>query len=156
MRTIILSFVVVFILSNNLFAQDKKGRFERGNSKIERLEKIKLIEALELNEETTLRFFSRQAEHRKKMHSLQDAANSKIFELEKALRNPDVQEAELKMILSEYLNLEQKIANERASFINSLSNLLNQKQLSKLIVFERRFKQELRDVIIRERQRKRN
>lgn len=156
MKKVVFSLVVIYVFSGVLFSQVKKERLERGDSKIERLEKIKLIEALELNEETTLRFFSRRAEHRKTMQSLQDAADNKIIELEKALQNPNIQDSELKKILSEYQSLEQKMANERASFINSLNDLLDQKQLSRLIVFERRFKQELRDVILRERQRKRN
>lgn len=156
MKNIVLLLVFVFIISGTAVSQMKRDRFERGDSKIERLEKIKLIEALDLNEEATLRFFSRRTEHRKIMQSLQEDADNKILELEQAVQNQSVNDNELRKLLTEYFDLEQKLVNERNSFISSLKDILTTSQQCKLIVFEKRFKQELRDVILRERQRKRN
>lgn len=156
MKQIICVLIVFLLLSVISLSQTKRDKFEKSGGKIERLEKIKLIEALELNEETTLRFFSRRAEHRKTMHLLQQDANSKLKEVENAAQNESISEKELQNLLSEYLLKEQKIVNERNSFINSLNEILTYKQLCSLIVFEKKFKEELRDVILRERQRKRN
>jgi arginine deiminase len=156
MKKIVLFLVFVFIISGTAVSQMKRDRFDRAGSKIERLEKLKLIEALDLSEEATLRFFSRRTEHRKIMQSLQEDADNKILELEQAVQDQNIPDTELRKLLVEYFELEQKLVNERNSFISSLKDILTTRQQCRLIVFEKRFKQELRDVILRERQRKRN
>lgn len=156
MRKIICVLVIFILIPGLSHSQTKKDKFEKGGGKIERLEKIKLIETLELDEETTLRFFSRRAEHRRTMHSLQQDADNKLKELETATQNANISDKELQKLLSEYLQIEQKIVNERNSFISSLNGILNYRQLCSLLVFEKKFREELRDVILRERQRRRN
>ncbi len=147
---------ILLLLSDIAFSQIIKPRHKKGESRIERLEKIKLIEALDLDEETTLKFFSRRAEHRKVMQAFQQNADDKMFEIEKALRDQNISDSDSKKLLNEYFNIEKNIINERISFFTSLNDILSIQQINKILIFERKFKQELRDVIINERQRRKN
>ena len=64
MKRIIISSLFALLLSSFLFAQRGEGPGEWGRmgGQIEQLEKIKIIEELNMDEETTLRFFSRRNE----------------------------------------------------------------------------------------------
>ncbi len=111
---------------------------------------------LDLDEETTLKFFSRRAEHRKIMQALQQSADDKMFEIEKSIRDQNISDSDSKKLLNEYLNIEKNIVNERISFLSSLHDILSVHQINKILIFEKKFKQELRDAIIHERQRRKN
>lgn len=148
--------VILIFFADTTFSQIIKPRHQKGESRLERLEKLKLIEALELDEETTLKFFSRRTEHRRIMHSLQQKSDDKMFEIENILSKENISEAETKKLFNEYLEIERSIHNERMRFFSSLSDILTYKQINKIVIFERKFRQELKDVIIKERQRRNN
>ncbi|MFO7524317.1 MAG: hypothetical protein R6W68_02595 [Ignavibacteriaceae bacterium] len=155
MKKLILLSVILFIISGLAFSQNRDKRYLKGNSKIEQLEKIKLIEALEMNEETTLKFFSRRAEHRKEMQSLQEGADIKLDELKDLLENGETPDHILKQKLDSYFVIEKNINDSRNKFFVSLSDILSQRQISRLIIFERSFKRELKDVILRDQHKRR-
>lgn len=155
MKKLIFLSVILFIISGLVFSQNRDKRYLKGNSKIEQLEKIKLIEALEMNEETTLKFFSRRAEHRKEMQSLQEGADIKLDELKDLLENDETPDHILKQKLDSYFVIEKNINDSRNKFFVSLSDILSQRQISRLIIFERSFKRELKDVILRDQHKRR-
>lgn len=151
---IIVSLLLLF--SDVSFSQVIKPRNHKGESRIERLEKLKLIESLDLNEEKTLIFFARRTAHRKTMMNLQDHAENKMFEIEKFLNSERVNETELKKLIDEYILLEKNINDEKVRFIASLSDIFSSEQIARLMIFERKFKKEIKNVIIRDRQRRKN
>lgn len=151
---IIVSLLLLF--SDVSFSQVIKPRNHKGESRIERLEKLKLIESLDLNEEKTLIFFARRTTHRKTMMNLQDYAENKMFEIEKFLNSERVNETELKKLIDEYILLEKNINDEKVRFIASLSDIFSSEQIARLMIFERKFKKEIKNVIIRDRQRRKN
>lgn len=155
MKKLIFLSVILFIISSLGFSQNREKRYLKGNSKIEQLEKIKLIEALEMNEETTLKFFSRRAEHRKEMQSLQEGADNKLDELKDLLENGETPDHILKQKLDSYFVIEKNINDSRNKFFVSLFDILSQRQISRLIIFERSFKRELKDVILRDQHKRR-
>ena len=63
-------FFVAFIVSIN--AQQERHRWKNEIDKYEQLEKVKLIEVLNLDEETTLKFFARRNESKSKMREIND------------------------------------------------------------------------------------
>ncbi|MBS4033762.1 MAG: hypothetical protein KGZ85_04800 [Ignavibacterium sp.] len=156
MKKLIFITALLFLFTNLTFSQVTKQRNHRSESRIERLEKLKLIESLDLDEEKTLIFFARRTAHRKSMKNLQDQAENKMFEIEKILISEKVNEAEVKKLIDEYSILEKNIFNERIRFITSLNDIFSAEQIAKLMIFERKFKQEIKDVIIRDRQRRKN
>ena len=146
MRVVFLSFFTVLLLQIAIFAQDDRKRDPR--EKIESLEKIKLLETLDLDEETAIKFFARRNEHKEKIKALmneQDAQYQKIDDKLSTLTNEN--DPELKKMIDKYLSINQKMDDERKRFFDSLSDILTLKQQAKLAIFEKRFRQEIRDIL---------
>jgi len=147
--TILFAFVLVL----PIFAQDNAPqRDRRGQGKIEELEKIKLIDVLQMNEETTLKFFARRNEYQNKVKELMANANDQLDKISDYIKNNgDKNTTELKKMINEYLSYNEAIAREKTKFINSLDDILSYEQISKLLVFEKHFREELRKLLFRSR-----
>lgn len=144
--------LIILLFSTALIAQKGKWQDEEARERFEQLEKIKLIETLEMDEETTLRFFSRRSEHRKQQDEIQDEIQAKIDNLDVILKSGRVATTEeIKSSINEINTLQLQLDKNRADFINSLSDILSYEQIAKLIIFEKRFRNELRKLLIRER-----
>jgi len=152
MRNIYLILIMLLFLPNSIFSQREKWREDEMRAKFEQLEKIKLIETLEMNEETTLRFFSRKSEHQKQQDEIQDKIREKIDNLEVIFKSGRVATVdELKKNISEINALQSELEKNRIEFINSLSDILSYEQIAKLLIFERKFRDEIRRLIIKDR-----
>jgi len=150
----VMTFVILASLffSTILFAQKGKWQDEELRAKFENLEKIKLIETLQMDEETTLRFFARQSEHKTQQEQIQDKIRTNTDNLEDLLQSEKTVTAEeLKSKINEINNLQLQLEKNRVEFINSLSDILSYKQVAQLIIFEKRFRNEVRKMIMRDR-----
>ena len=142
---IILSIIVPAFAQGNGPDKDRKGM-----GKIEELEKIKLIDVLQMNEETTLKFFARRSEYQRKVKDLITKANDQLDKISDYIKNNgEKNSTELKKMISDYLSYGQAIAKEKANFINSLNDILSYEQISKLLIFEKHFREELRKILFR-------
>lgn len=119
----------------------------RFSKKFEELEKIKLLETLNLDEATTLKFFARRNESRNKIESLNKESVNNYNELESILSD-DNGYSNLDELISRKLEIESQIINEKAKFLKSLNNILTKEQILKFILFERKFKKNVRDLLI--------
>jgi len=145
MKVLLLAVSLIIVSSIQSFSQmhDKPPHHMR--DKLIQLEKIKLIESLEMDEETTLRFFSRRNELQNKIDKLTERAGKIITQMENIFKaDEDYNEAELKSLIEEANTINTEIAQTRSDFINSLDDILTTEQIAKFIVFERRFKNELK------------
>lgn len=156
MKNLLIVLVSIMLFSTLSYSQIKKERFsDKSKGKFEQLEQIKLIEALELSEEATLKFFARRSEHRKAMQQLYSESDNLLKELSALIDKAETSDDNLRKSYKNYLSFEQRILEERHSFIKSLDDILSEKQITTLIIFEKRFKQELKEIIIHERKRRR-
>lgn len=130
--------IVIPVLVSAQGMRDHKGPRE----KIEQLEKIKLIEALDMDEQTTLKFFARRNESRDKIDRLNDSLETITDNLESKISKGD--QSGYKVLVNKYLDIQKQIASEHSQFINSLYDILTNQQVAKLIVFEKRFREEIR------------
>jgi len=154
MKQIIITIILTLVFTTSLFAQRGEGRGEWGRmgGKIEQLEKIKIIEELNLDEETTLRFFSRRNEHRERQRGLIETRNqlfktlSENFDAEEDINYEDK--------MAEIIEIEKNMLTERENFYNSLSDILTDKELVQLIVFEFNFRHEVRQQFMKQGQRR--
>jgi hypothetical protein len=152
MKTTIIILITSLIFSGLLYSQRDKWRDDEMRGKFEQLEKIKLIETLEMNEETTLRFFARKSEHQKQQEEIQQKIDSKIDDLEIIFKSGRVATIdELKSNINEINTLRGELEKNRTDFINSLSDILSYDQIAKLIIFERNFRDQIRQLIIKDR-----
>jgi len=145
------------LLFASLFAQKDKWQDDNMRQKFEELEKIKLIETLQMDEETTLRFFSRQSEHKNEQREIMDEIKQDIDDLDAMLKSGrPVTTEELKKKISDINDLELKLDQNRVAFINSLSDILSYEQIAQLIIFERTFRNEVRKMIMKDRRQQKN
>jgi len=125
-----------------------KERKMKNREKLEQLEKIKLIESLDMDEDTSIRFFARRNESKREIQELEKKTDDIILELEKSFNTEDKnQNVKQKQLISEMLNNRESIEIKRNQFVNSLGDILSTEQIAKLIVFEKRFRDEIRNVL---------
>jgi hypothetical protein len=80
--------VILFILiAGTVFSQGFRKHQFGPKERMEQLEKIKLLEVLDLDEETSVRFFARRNEFKEEHHKVMEERQALIFEMEQALRN---------------------------------------------------------------------
>ena len=138
-----ISLIIVFTIQSLSQMHDRPPQHMR--DKLNQLEQIKIIEVLEMNEETTLRFFSRRSILQTKMEELTEHANEIITRMEVIFKAGKVYtEEELKSLIVEANSIHSQIVQLKSNFINSLDDILTTEQIAKLIIFERRFKNELK------------
>ncbi len=138
---------VCLILGSSIesFSQMHDKQPQHMRDKLIQLENIKIIEVLDMDEETTLRFFSRRNELHTKADNLTKRSDEIIAQMELIFKAGKVYtEKELKSLIVEANNIHTEIVKTKSEFINSLDDILTTEQIAKLIIFERRFRDELK------------
>jgi len=138
-----------FVFLTSVFGQMRDDGPPPGRERIEQLEKIKLIEVLKMDEETTLRFFARRTEMKSKMDELNVKADTILEEMQKILEDEDhIDQDVLQSKINEWKKLHTQMERIQSEFIDSLYDILTLEQIAKMIVFEKRFRDELRRVLM--------
>ena len=146
----LLTILSVFILLTSALAQ----RHERMKpmQKMEELRKIKLIEILQMNEETSVKFFTRRYEHMKRIENLNQTGKEKMDQIDELLTGQkENSDQVLKKAIDEYLQIQENIMRERQNFLKSATEILTIEQMGKLVVFEEKFRNEVSGLLFRER-----
>ncbi|PKL82333.1 MAG: hypothetical protein CVV24_10605 [Ignavibacteriae bacterium HGW-Ignavibacteriae-3] len=151
MKKIFLTFLIIClsVTVNEAQKRPRQGNNAKPMQRIEQLEKLKLIEILNLNEETAVRFFSRRHDHQMKMRDLLDRRDQAINDLENDVKNDSQRnDAFFKDQINKMMTLENNISAQRENYIKSLSDLLSPLQISKLLVFESNFRRQVRETLM--------
>ena len=150
MKKLFLLIFLFSVLSSAIYSQDRMrmGKNQKPLQRIEQWERIKLIDALNLNEETAIRFFARRHENQNKMKEILDRRDEAIRDIEDEIRNGGQNDALYKEKVNALLSLENSISKERENFLRSLSDILSPMQIAKLVVFESRFRREVRETLM--------
>jgi hypothetical protein len=146
---LIYTLLPIFILSISVYGQ----RHERmkAREKMEELKKIKLIEILQMDEETSIKFFTRRSEHMRRMEDIHQAEEKKITQLRDLLEAKEKNSSALQKAIDDYLSLQEDIIKERQNFFKSTSEILSVEQMAKFVVFEEQFREEISGLLFRER-----
>ena len=148
MKKLLMIIFTLIVLTSIAYPQQMKERKMKNMEKLEKLEKIKLIESLDMDEDTSVRFFARRNESKREIQELEKKTDDIIFELEKSFNSEDkYQDEKQKQLISEMLKNREAIEMRRNQFINSLDDILSTEQIAKLIVFEKRFGEEIINVL---------
>ena len=149
MKKLIFLIISVALLQGISFPQGREHHKEI-RAKIEQLEKIKIIETLKMDEQTTLKFFARRTEFNDKLKDLMDKENNLLDKMDDFIESSkDKNNSKYQGLIDQYFDLDQKIFNARKSFIRSLSDILSQEQIAKLLVFQRQFREEVRKILFK-------
>lgn len=153
---IVLFLFAAFVGPLSAQGRGMQHRSQRAQERINELEKIKLMEALNLDEDTMVKFFAKRKEFQDKVRDLNQQKEDKLDQLQDALNadNSGKDEQFFKKSIDDIKSIELNIAKAKNDYFSSLKDVLDQKQIAKLMVFERNFRRELRDIIFKERRRK--
>ena len=127
----------------------KPHKFMR--EKYRQLEKLKLLEVLQLDEETAIRFFSRRDKFYKEQKNILDKRKSLIEKAEVILENKS---GDYDSVINGIKNIEEELLKKRSDFIDSVKNILTKEQIVKMIIFDFRFKEEIRGILMKKERRK--
>lgn len=105
-----------------------------------------MMEALRLDEETSLRFFARYNKHQEQLRSIGMKRDSLIDELE-AYRRRNSSDADYEKVFKSLVDLGHDGVKERERFLSELKSILSTKQIAEYLIFERRFYQNLRELM---------
>jgi hypothetical protein len=144
MKRILLFLLIAIPIS--ITAQHKQNK--RSMEKFETWERAKTIELLDLDEESAVRFFARKNEHHKKMREIMEQRFTLLEKLEKEMKESGGNDKYFGDQMEILLSIEQKISKEREIYFKSLTDILTKGQIVKLLVFDNKFKRELREVIM--------
>ena len=146
MRT--LNVLLLIFLSSMIFAQPhSKKRNNEFGKRFEDLEKIKLLEILDLDEESAIKFFSRRNEYKNRLKEIKSESEELLLVMEKALETEENND-QFSSYINNSLEIERKFMLEKSNFYKSVEDILSQEQIVKLILFERKFKRDIRDLLI--------
>ena len=135
-----LSALVVFVFATAL-GQEMPMRGP-AMERVEQFKKIRMMEVLKLDEETSLRFFVRYNKFQEGVREITGKRDGLIDQLA-ALRKSNASDAEFEKVFKELTTVEGKIAEERAKFLQELKGVVSTKQIAEYIVFERNFNRQL-------------
>lgn len=145
LRTLLFSFFLVIVCT----AQPPDGFGEGRRHQSERLEsykKVRMIEALKLDEETGIKLINRYNEHRKVIKQLETERMEVMDKLELQVQSP-VADAEYQKNINELFEIERKIMDARKKYLENLKEIFSTKQIAEYIVFERNFMKDLRNIV---------
>lgn len=152
MKNIYFLLIIFVSLTYASYSQQDRGNLIKQRNKIHQLEKLKLIDALDMDENTSIKFFARRNEMQNEIESLQDKSDDLISKLEKTLNSDNKNnESEQRQIINEILSTREKIETVKKQFINSLSDILSTEKIAKYLVFEQKFREEIRKIILNRR-----
>jgi hypothetical protein len=89
MKKMFLPLIIICLVGSTVIAQNQRrmNKEMRPLQRIEQWEKIKLIETLNLDEETAVRFFTRRRDNQMRVKEILDQRDSAINELENEIKN---------------------------------------------------------------------
>ncbi|MFZ4619020.1 MAG: hypothetical protein ACOYNS_00565 [Bacteroidota bacterium] len=124
----------------------KGGRFQRPMERLEQYKKIRMIEALKLDEETGLKLVGRYNKHRENVKQLEENRAALVEKLEAQLKS-NAADSELQRSFNEFYEIEKKIGESRKKFLEDLKEIFTNKQIAEYMVFERNFMTDLRNTV---------
>ncbi len=151
MKKIFLTIIFLCLVGSAVNAQmrPRNNKEMKPLQRIEQWEKMKLIEVLNLDEETSIRFFARRRDNQMKVREILDQRENAMNELENEIRDGSLSnDAAYKEKINNLLSFESKITVERENFVKSLSDILTPQQIAKMIVFESKFRREVRETLM--------
>ena len=148
MNTIrILFFIGVFLsLFSTAYTQEPMGSRTPATERIEQFKKLRLMEVLKMNEETSIKFFLRYNKQMESLREIGKKRNELINHLQ-SLSASNSENEEMDQCIKDILLIDEKIASEKTNFINEIKEILTLKQVADYIVFERNFTKNLRELV---------
>jgi hypothetical protein len=118
----------------------------RALERVEQFKKVRLMEVLSLDEQSSIKFFARYNKHQEVLREIRQKQVQALGRVQ-ANRKAKAADVEYDKIVEELLSLENKATEAKAKYVSELKQVLSSKQLAEYLVFETRFQQNLRDLV---------
>lgn len=142
-----LMFMLFVVSSVCLMAQAQNRPLgPRQAERVEQFKKIKLMDALKLDEETSIRFFAKYNKHQEAMREINMKREGMIDQLQ-AMRKAESSDAEMEKVIKDLISMDAKVTEARTKFVEDLKTVLSVKQIVDYMVFERNFLQNIRQLM---------
>lgn len=145
--------LLISVVVSSGFAQPDLPMRGPAAERIEQYKKIRMMEVLKLDEETSVRFIARYNRRQEELQKLNKQRNDLIDELQR-LRKRDAADEEFRKVLRQLRGLSDPAVEIREKYFDEIAEILTPKQMAEYMIFERSFLQNLRE-IMREMQRNR-
>lgn len=147
MRTVrtILLFIAMTVIAVAQGSEMMGGR-QKMMDRVEHFKKIRMLEAMKLDEETGLRLISRYTKHRENVKQLEAARTGIVERLEAQMRS-GASDADLQKQFNEFYEADRKITEARKKYLEDLKEILTAKQVAQYIIFEKNFMSEVRELV---------
>ena len=136
-------YLLILLLSLSVLSAEKND--SRKNMRL--MMKWKLTEYLDLNENQAEKFFPRMNSHEKEMKIINNEIKNLKDELDEYILSGSSTKRKNNSILEQIRILEQNKVNLKFNYLNSVDDVLNPSQVSKLLIFENKFRRSLKDQI---------
>jgi hypothetical protein len=139
-------FVLLVMCSAVLYGQMRGPFNQRPMERLESYKKVRMLEAMKLDEDKGLKLISRYDKHRETIRSLEEDRRALVDKLEEKV-NAGASEGEYQKSFNELIEIEKKIFEARTKYLSDLKDILTSKQLAEYLVFERSFARDIRDIM---------
>lgn len=141
------SFVLFSLaFSTLLYSQDVPPRLGPAGERLEQFKKVQLLEALKLDEEMSVRFLVRYNKHQEAIRDVNQKRNVLIDQLQ-TMSMSSTNDGDIDKTIKELIATDTKITDARNKFVSELKEVISMKQIARLIVFERNFYRDIRDIV---------
>lgn len=124
-----------------------------GAQRVEQLKKVRMMEVLKLDEETSIRFFSRYNKYQDELREIQRSREA-IYRTLESLRRSGANDSDFEKALQELRAVDGRWLEARDTYWKELRGILSVKQFANYVLFEFNFNRYLRE-LMRETQRER-
>lgn len=138
--------MVLFILPLLVYGQRPPQMGGRAMERLESYKKVRMLEALKLDEEKGLKLVSRYTKYREGVKDLEKERMAVIDALEKSL-NGSPTEGEFQKSFLQLNDVERKMSDLRGKYLTDLKEILTERQVAEYLVFERNFARDIRDIV---------
>ncbi|MGB9774366.1 MAG: hypothetical protein ACP5JH_11175 [Bacteroidota bacterium] len=114
--------------------------------RIEELRKVRIMDALKMNDTTAVKFLNRWNEFHLRMQELMERRNALVDHLQEII-NKSSEQDELAPAVEQLLTVDRELAQLRIKFYENLKSILTARQIAEMIVVDRKFNQEVRKII---------
>lgn len=144
--TICTVFLFLLMISPNSSAQNRLPMRGPGAERIEQFKKVRLMEVLKMDDETSIRFFTHYNKYEETFRAIQNEHNTLIDQLQE-LNSSNANNSDLTRAIKDIGISEEKIAETRSKFLEELKGVISIKQIAEYVVFERNFNKNLREIM---------
>lgn len=138
--------ILMMLLPLAAFGQRPNQFNGRPMDRLESYKKVRMLETLKLDGEKGSKLVTRYSNHRAAVRAVEEERMKVIDKLEQQAA-ANTSDGEYQRTITELTDIEKKMADVRARYLQDLKEILTQKQIAEYLIFERNFARDIRDIM---------